>query len=71
MYEKTSEKRRLYHTSLVARYTRKELDGDTSERDCCVTQRWWLATLVGIRRGLQRKVLLCHTELMARYARRN
>ena len=23
----------------------KELDGDYSEKDCCVTQRWWLATL--------------------------
>ena len=42
-----------------------------SEKDCCVTQRWWLATLVGTRWGLQRKGLLCHTELMARYARRN
>ena len=71
MYEKTAEKRRLCHTSLVARYARKELDGDYSEKDCCVTQRLWLATLVETRRGLQRKGLLCHTELMARYARRN
>ena len=71
MYERTSEKRRLCYTSLVARYARNELDGDDSEKDCCVTQRWWLATLVGTRRGLQRKVLLCHTELVARYARRN
>ena len=23
-----------------------ELDGDYSEKDCCVTQRWWLAKLV-------------------------
>ena len=49
----------------------QELDGDNSEKDCCVTQSWWLATLVGTRRGLQRKGLLCHTELVARYARRN
>ena len=52
MYEKTAEKRRLCHTSLVARYARKELYGDNSEKDCCVTQRWGLATLVRIRRGL-------------------
>ena len=71
MYETTAEKRRLCHTSLVARDARKELDGDGSEKDCCVTQRWWLATLVGTRRGLQQKELLCHTKLVARYARRN
>ena len=23
-----------------------ELDGDYSENDCCVIQRWWLAKLV-------------------------
>ena len=23
-----------------------ELDGDYSKKDCCVTQRWWLAKLV-------------------------
>ena len=44
--------RRLYHTSLVARYARKELDGDYNEKDCCVKQRGWLATLVGTKRGL-------------------
>ena len=71
MYEKTAEKRRLCHTSLVSRYARKELDGDNSKKGCCVTQRWWLATLVGTRRGLQREGLLCTTELVARYARRN
>ena len=71
MYEKTAEKRRLYHTSLVARYAQNELDGDSSEKDCFVTQRWWLATLVGIRQRLQRKGLQCHTELVARYARGN
>ena len=71
MYKKTAEKRRLCHTSLGARYARKELDGDSSEKDCCVTQRWWLATLVGTRRGLQQKGLLSGTELVACYARRN
>ena len=49
----------------------KEVDGDYSEKDCCVIQRWWLAMLVGTRRGLQQKGLMCHTALVARYARRN
>ena len=35
MYEKTAEKRRLCHTSLVTRYARKDLYGDNSEKDCC------------------------------------
>ena len=69
MYEKTAEKRRLCYTSLVARYAQKELNGDHSKKDCCVTQRWWLATLVETRRGSQRKGLLCHTALVACYAR--
>ena len=37
MHEKTAEKRRLCHTSLVARYARKGLDGDGSEKDYCIT----------------------------------
>ena len=49
----------------------KELDGDNSEKDCCVTHRWWLATLEGTRRGLPRKGLLCRTALVTCYARRN
>ena len=70
MYEKTAKKRRLSHVA-GGSLRSQELDGDYSEKDCCVTSRWWLATLVGTRRGLQRKGLLCHTELVARYARRN